>query len=498
MATAQSDVEAGSVDSDRSGHESGDGVPAKRVRLYGTVPVEREEPTSAVHDKESNIPPADHGKAAWLFLIGCFWLEGLVWGLPFSFGVFKKYYSNHEIFRSEPGIAAIGTTGLGIAYFAAPVIVIILQRWPSQRRNVSILGLIMLTTGLLVASFATRVVHLILTQGLLYGVGGALLYNPFLFYVDDWFVKRKGLAYGVFWAGTGVCGTAVPLIMEWALSVYGFRITLRAWAAFVFAGLSLLIYFVRPRLPVTAQGVTLSLNLDFIHTAQFWLFQCGSVIEALGYFIPQVYLPSYAKATGFTPLSATLSVSLLNGASTFGAVFIGLLVDRYHLRAALVVSTIGSAISVFLIWGFTVTEFDLYAFALAYGIFAGGYTATWTGCVAEIQKDFPSTETGVMMGIMAAGRGAGSIVSGPISEKLFSFEPGKGMTGAGYGTEYGSLIVFTGITALLGGLGVIGRSRRRGGSKGDLGNTHDESEPLIASSDRIENDRSTFEGSQAK
>lgn len=36
-------------------------------------------------DDEAGLPPADHGKAAWLFLIGCFWLEGLLWGKFFPF-----------------------------------------------------------------------------------------------------------------------------------------------------------------------------------------------------------------------------------------------------------------------------------------------------------------------------------------------------------------------------------------------------------------------------
>lgn len=189
---------------------------------------------------------------------------------------------------------------------------------------------------------------------------------------------------------------------------------------------------------------------------------------------------AYAKAVGFTPLSATLSVSLLNGASTFGAVFIGFLVDRFQMRTALLVSTIGSAISVFLIWGFAVAEPGLYAFALMYGIFAGGYTATWTGCVTEVQKVVPRTETGVMMGIMAAGRGVGSMASGPMSEKLFSLGPRKGVLQGVYGTDYGSLILFTGVTALLGGLGVLGRSGRSGGRRlGDLGNMQGESEPLF-------------------
>lgn len=39
-------------------------------------------------------------------------------GLPYSYGVFEKYYSDHEKFSDESGIAAIGTVGMvGIASF---------------------------------------------------------------------------------------------------------------------------------------------------------------------------------------------------------------------------------------------------------------------------------------------------------------------------------------------------------------------------------------------
>ena len=94
----------------------------------------------------------------------------------------------------------------------------------------SILGLALLILSLITASFAKRVVHLILTQGLLYGLGGALLYSPFIFYLDEWFDRRKGLAFGVLWARTAVGGIVVPLILEWGLERYEFRIILRAWA----------------------------------------------------------------------------------------------------------------------------------------------------------------------------------------------------------------------------------------------------------------------------
>ena len=86
-------------------------------------------------------------------------------------------------------------------------------------------------------------VDLVLTQGLLYGVGGALLYNPFIFYLDEWFIKRKGLAYGVFWAGTGVLSSIMPFVIHWTLDEYGFRATLRGWAIFVVRDRQFLEYY---------------------------------------------------------------------------------------------------------------------------------------------------------------------------------------------------------------------------------------------------------------
>ena len=44
------------------------------------------------------------------------------------------------------------------------------------------------------------------------------------------FVRRKGLAYGVARAGTGFGGSATPFILDWLLSTYGPRASLRIWA----------------------------------------------------------------------------------------------------------------------------------------------------------------------------------------------------------------------------------------------------------------------------
>ena len=122
------------------------------------------------------------------------------------------------------------TVRQGVLYFSSLAAVIALQRWPSRRRSISLAGLVLVTLSLVVASFSTQVFHLILTQGALYGLGGAFLYSPFVFYLDEWFIERKGLAFGVLWAGTGISGAVVPIVMDWGLEKYGFRTMLRAWA----------------------------------------------------------------------------------------------------------------------------------------------------------------------------------------------------------------------------------------------------------------------------
>lgn len=65
------------------------------------------------HYEHASIPQADGGQRAWLFLIACFFVEGLVWGFAYSFGVFQEYYTTHEPFSKDPsGIATIGSSAM--------------------------------------------------------------------------------------------------------------------------------------------------------------------------------------------------------------------------------------------------------------------------------------------------------------------------------------------------------------------------------------------------
>ena len=179
----------------------------------------------------NSLPRTDGGKDAWLALAGSFVLEGLVWGFPFAFGVFQRYYRAHEPFDKDPsGIAAISTTASGLMYLSSPLVAMFIQRYPRIRRPASFIGLLIAVLALITASFAKDTATLLATQGVVYALGGLVLYFPAMYVIDEWFIKRKGLAFAVVWTGTGVFGAVVPFLLEWLLSTYGFRTALRVWA----------------------------------------------------------------------------------------------------------------------------------------------------------------------------------------------------------------------------------------------------------------------------
>ncbi len=159
---------------------------------------------------------------------------------------------------------------------------------------------------------------------------------------------------------------------------------------------------------------------------------------------------------GMPPAAGPLSVALLNLASCGGFLLQGRLVDRYHVSWAILVSTVGSTIAVFGFWGCGTQTAMLYVFAILWGLFGAGYPGHWTGCASDMRRTFPNVNTGLVISLLCAGKGVGSILAGPVSEKLLKMKPWQD-TGLAYGSSYGSIIVFTGVCVFVGGAGAIPR-----------------------------------------
>ena len=116
------------------------------------------------------------------------------------------------------------------------------------------------------------------------------------------------------------------------------------------------------------------------------------------------------------------------------------------------ISSLGSTLAVLLFWGLANNSIALLVlFSIAYGFFAGGFSAVYAGVAKELRStmvrrqeqgsgtELAGADLGAIFGLLGLGRGFGNIICGPVSELLLKDNI------AGYGGGYGPLIIFTGV-----------------------------------------------------
>lgn len=210
------------------------------------------------------------------------------------------------------------------------------------------------------------------------------------------------------------------------------------------------------RLPISASSTLRPLNFAFLKMAPFWIYSFGNMMQSIAYFLPQLWVPSFAREIGLPPIAGPLALCLLNLAACGGYITTGMIVDRYHVTVAILVATLGSLLAVFVFWGLTTSQAMLYVFVILWGLTGAGFSANWAGCANAIRKSGYHVDTGMVISLFCVSKGVGSVVSGPISERLLQVSPFDDVDYA-YGTRYGVVIVFTGICAAFGGIACLGR-----------------------------------------
>lgn len=313
--------------------------------------------------------------------------------------------------------------------------------------------------GLVAASFCNTINTLILTQGIMYSIGAVSVYFPAMGLISEWFVQRRGVAFGMMWCGTGLSGTIMPFLLQWLLDSYGHRTALRV-SAIALVGITLpCVYLIKPRVPVTSATAFRRFELSFVKTPRFWIFLVGSILQSLGYFLPNLYLPSFALSIGLPSFAGPLAIALTNVGFCFGAVLVGNLADQFDVAVPITMCTIGSVLSVFVFWGFATSQAMLYVFALTFGCFAAAFPCTWSGCAKYMQRfeQNGNIDAALVVSLMSAGKGIGAVISGPLSQELLNIDTWKDHASFAYGSGYGVMLVFTGVSALMGGISCVAR-----------------------------------------
>ena len=406
--------------------------------------LERGTGSTSFSDQSSSLPPTDRGLAAWRLLLAAFVFEALLWGFPLSFGVFQDYYSHLPEFKDNRYVSVVGTTASGISYLGAPLVMPLIRRWSNYRTQMIVVGWPLCIAGLIAGSFAHTLSMLILTQGVLYGVGFLIFYYPILTMVDEFWVRRRGMAYGFLCSASGASGAVMPSVLQVLLRRFGYRTTLRAIAVMLVVITGPLIPLLRGRVG-QQHNVRLRTDWSFLKRPLFWTYSLSNLWMGLGYFFPSLYLPSYASSIGLSVPKGALLLALMSVSQVAGQFTFGYLSDRkLSLNALIMVSLSVAAIATFSIWGVARSLPPLIFFALLYGFFAAGYTAMWARMVTAISEEPSASQA--LFSLFCFGKGVGNVLAGPISAGLLRLSSDTG--GYGHGM-YKAVVIFTGVCLLL-------------------------------------------------
>lgn len=111
----------------------------------------------------------------------------------------------------------------------------------------------------------------------------------------------------------------------------------------------------------------------------------------------------------------------------------------------MIISTLGSVLEVYLIWGFAKNLWSLVIFSLAYGATAGGFAVLRPRfSAAVVGNDNNNEQSMLIFSVLTASRGSAIIASGFITAALVHDDVPVTNTWAA-GKRYEDLVIYTGI-----------------------------------------------------
>ncbi|KAJ3027315.1 UNVERIFIED_CONTAM: hypothetical protein HDU68_004054 [Siphonaria sp. JEL0065] len=306
----------------------------------------------------------------------------VLFGVVYSYGVYNAHYQDIGV-GSPFQVALIGSCstvfipGLGVLSGKAAA--------HFGFRQMILVGSIILSTGLFLASFTTNLILLILTQGVVFGVGCSLVYFPVLSLPSQWFLKRRALAVGIAVSGTGIGGLIFSVSTDRMLNTVGLEWTLRATSITALVLLLAINPLCKTRIPASTSKIDFSVVKD----TRFILLLFSCMFSNFAMFVSVDFLPIYARERGNLTLhdGANL-VAIYNICSTCGRILMGLASDSFlGPTNSLVVSMWITAVANFA-W-LACTDFpSLACFSAFNGLFGG---AVWGLLPVVIAGMFGST-----------------------------------------------------------------------------------------------------------
>jgi MFS family permease len=353
-----------------------------------------------------------------------------------------------EEFRWDRAVTA-GAFSFGFLVSAAmsPVLGRMMDRLGP--RVVMELGVGLLAVGLLLAPLTTEPWHLYATLGVLVGGGSVCLgYSGQSLFLPYWFVRRRGLATGLAFAGVGVGSILLMPAVQLMIERAGWRTACWAMgllALTVLAPINLLLHK-RPEdiglLPdgdaAMAPGAAAEpgnvvdrawASVDWtlgraILTARFWWIALGYFCGLYAWYAVQVHQTKYLIEIGFSPSVAAWALGLVSLVGIPGQIALGHISDRIGREWVWTAGTLGFAgcyLALLLLQALP-NSILLYTMVVAQGALGYGLTSVFAAIVAEIfQGRHYGTIFGTLMLAAITGGALGPWATGALFDAYGSY-----------------------------------------------------------------------------
>ncbi|KAI0866403.1 major facilitator superfamily domain-containing protein [Xylaria cubensis] len=325
------------------------------------------------------------GGYGWVVVIAVAFLNAHTWGLNSAYAVFLAYYIRTNTFHTTAlGYAFIGGLSLSIAFLVSPLATF-LAGWDKCGTRLTIfIGVIFEAVAFIGSSFSTELWHIILSQGVSFGLGLGLTFVSSAPVPAQWFKKRRSLANGFVASGSGFGGLIYSLATNAMIQNIGLTWTFRTLAIICFVVNGIATFFVRDRNKAVS-SVHVAFNWKLFKRPSFIMFQLWMTLSLIGYVILVFSIVAYSQAVGLTPSQASLVGALFNLAQGLGRPAIGLSSDAVGRLNIANLSSLWCGLLCLFVWTFGARTFaGCIVFALLSGAVAGTMWAAVTPVCAEV------------------------------------------------------------------------------------------------------------------
>ena len=168
--------------------------------------------------------------------------------------------------------------------------------------------------GVMMTSLCTEYWQFILAQGICSPLGLNCIFNAATSTITSWFFKKRGAAFGMMAAGSGLGGVIFPIMTTHLIEEVGFGWTMRICAFLILALLGVALLTVKSRLPPSPRAFKPRVFWEPFTDIRFNLLTFASFLFFMGLFIPFNFIEIQALSGGMSTRLAGYLLSMLNAA----------------------------------------------------------------------------------------------------------------------------------------------------------------------------------------